>query len=119
MKFSKLVVIFATLSLMSGVAVASEVKKGDKDKDGHLDKMEAKAFPMLSNHFDIIDTDKDGTIDQAEIDAHKIMMGDKDNDGTVDKSEVKHKGLAKAFDKLDTDKDGTLDAKEVAAFFKK
>jgi hypothetical protein len=119
MKFSKVMIIFAALSLLAGAAVASEVKKGDKDKDGHLDKMEAKAFPMLSSHFDIIDTDKNGTIDQAEIDAHKIMMGDKDNDGTVDKSEVKHKGVAKAFDKLDTDKDGTLDAKEVAAFFKK
>ena len=119
MNFPKLLVIFATLSLLTGVAFACEVKKGDKDKDGHLDKMEAKAFAMLSSHFDIIDTDKDGTIDQAEIDTHKIMMGDKDNDGTVDKSEIKHKGLAKAFDKLDTDKDGTLDAKEVAAFIKK
>jgi hypothetical protein len=119
MKFSKVIITFSALFLLAGAAVASEVKKGDKDKDGHLDKMEAKAFPMLSNHFDIIDTDKDGTIDQAEIDTHKIMMGDKDKDGTVDKSEIKHKGLAKAFDKLDTDKDGTLDAKEVAAFFKK
>ncbi len=119
MKFPKLLVIFATLSLLAGAAVAGEVKKGDKDKDGHLDKMEAKAFPMLSEHFELIDTDKDGTIDQAEIDAHKIMMGDKDKDGTVDKSEIKHKGVAKAFDKLDTDKDGTLDANEVAAFFKK
>lgn len=112
-------IIFAALSFAAGVAVASEVKKGDKDKDGHLDKTEAKAFPMLSNHFEMIDTDKDGTIDQAEINVHKIMMGDKDMDGTVDKSEVKHKGVAKAFDKLDTDKDGTLDANEVAAFFKK
>ena len=119
MKFTKLLVTFATLTLFVGVAVAGEVKKGDKDKDGHLDKMEAKSFAMLSSHFDIIDTDKDGTIDQAEIDTHKIMMGDKDNDGTVDKNEIKHKGVAKAFAKLDTDKDGTLDANEVAAFFKK
>ena len=67
MKFSKLLVIFATLSLLAGVAVASEVKKGDKDKDGHLDKMEAKAFPMLSEHFEFIDTDKDGTLDANEV----------------------------------------------------
>ena len=29
MKFSKLLVIFATLSLLAGAAVAGEVKKGD------------------------------------------------------------------------------------------
>jgi len=101
------------------LAYAAEVSKADKDNDGTLDRNEAKAFKMLSKHFDLIDTDKDGTIDQAEIDAHKVLMADKDNDGTLDKKEVKHKGIAKKFDVLDTDKDGTLDAKEVLAFFQK
>ena len=67
----------------------------------------------------MIDTDKDGTIDQAEINAHKVLMADKDGDSTIDKKEIKHKEIAKKFDELDTDKDGTLDAKEIMAFFKK
>ena len=74
---------------------------------------------MLSKHFDLIDTDKDGTIDQAEINAHKVLMADKAGDSTIDKKEIKHKEIAKKFDELDTDKDGTLDAKEIMAFFKK
>ena len=107
------------LVLLAGSAFAGNVAKADKDNDGTLDKNEAKAIPMVAKHFDAIDVDKDGTVDQAEIDAFKVMMADKDNDGTLDKSEVKHKGIAKAFDKLDGDKDGTLDAKEVMAFFQK
>lgn len=114
----KLVFAIVLLSL-AGVSAAGVVQKADKDNDGTLDRNEAKGQAMLAKNFDVIDTDKDGTIDQAEIDAHMIMMGDKDNDGTVDKKEVKHKGVAKAFDRLDGDKDGTLDAKEVLAFFQK
>ena len=112
-------ILMLTMLLCTTAVFASEVKKGDKDADGTLDKTEVKAFKMLSKHFDLIDTDKDGTIDQAEINAHKVLMADKDGDSTIDKKEIKHKEIAKKFDELDTDKDGTLDAKEIMAFFKK
>jgi Ca2+-binding EF-hand superfamily protein len=117
-------ILTIAMLLCTTAALATEVKKADKDADGTLDKNEVKAFKMLSKHFDLIDTDKDGTIDQAEINAHKVLMADKDGDSTIDKKEIKHKEIkhkeiAKKFDELDTDKDGTLDAKEIMAFFKK
>lgn len=40
--------------------------QADKDSDGTLDKVEAKAFPKLLKNFDKIDTDNDCTISQAE-----------------------------------------------------
>ncbi len=111
--------LFAALALSSAMAIAAEVKKADKDNDGTLDKNEAKAIPMIAKNFDLIDVDKEGTIEQAEIDAFKVMQADRDNDGTLEPKEVKHKGVAKAFKQLDGDNDGTLDAKEVFAFFQK
>ena len=115
----KKALLFPILALAASTAFAANVAKADKDNDGTLDKNEAKAIPMVSKHFDVIDVDKDGTVDQAEVDAFKVMMADKDNDGTLDKKEIKHKGIAKAFDELDGDKDGTLDAKEILNFFQK
>ncbi len=117
--FMKKLSLAFILALSASTVFAANVAKADKDNDGTLDKNEAKAIPMVAKHFDLIDVDKDGTVEQAEIDAFKVMKADKDNDGTLDKSEVKHKGIAKAFDQLDGDKDGTLDAKEILAFFQK
>ncbi|MFA6015555.1 MAG: EF-hand domain-containing protein [Gallionellaceae bacterium] len=39
----------------------------DIDHDGALNRDEAKAMPMLSNHFDDIDADKDGKVTDGEI----------------------------------------------------
>jgi EF hand len=93
MNFKSLLVLTASFAIAFG-AIASEVKKGDKDSDGTLDKAEAKAFP-------------------------KLLKADKDSDGTLDKKEIKDKKIAKAFDQIDTDADGTIDAKELAAYFEK
>ena len=41
--------------------------KADKDKDGTLDKTEAKGLPRVSKNFDAIDTDKDGTVSLDEV----------------------------------------------------
>jgi hypothetical protein len=48
-------------------------KKADKDKDGTLDRAEAKAMPKVSKNFDAIDVDKDGTVSREEI--HTYMKG--------------------------------------------
>jgi hypothetical protein len=42
----------------------------------------------------LIDTDNNGTIDQAEINAHKVLMADKDGDSTIDKKKIQHKEIA-------------------------
>ena len=83
----------------------------------HSTKPKPNPYQWSPKNFDAIDTDKDGTVNQIEIDTFLVMMNDKDSDGTLDKKEIKNKALAKAFDQLDTDKDGTLDAKEIGAFF--
>lgn len=43
----------------------------DKNKDGTLDREEAKKLPHVSKYFDAIDTDKDGTVSREEI--HQFM----------------------------------------------
>ena len=48
-------------------------KKADKDNDGTLDRKEAKAMPNVAKNFDVIDTDKDGTVSLNEI--HISMRG--------------------------------------------
>lgn len=112
-------------------------KAADKDGDGTLDKTEAAAMKGVSKHFDMIDTDKDGTVSMDEIKAHMSTMkgkarggmhekakakfdaADKDKDGTLDKTEaaaMPH--VAKHFDAIDADKDGTVTLDEVHTFMK-
>ena len=45
--------------------------KADKNKDGKLTKKEANILPNVSKNFDLIDTDKDDTVDRDEI--HMFM----------------------------------------------
>ena len=45
-------------------------KRADKDKDGTLDRNEAKVVPQVSKHFDSIDLNKNGRISLAEIKAY-------------------------------------------------
>ena len=53
----------------------ADFKNADKDGDGSLSKDEAAAMPMLSKHFDEIDTNKDGVVSREEIEAHHSKMG--------------------------------------------
>ena len=45
----------------------------DKNKDGAIDKDEAKASPSLAAIFDKADTNKDGKLDAAELSAANSM----------------------------------------------
>jgi len=107
-------------------------EEADKDKDGTLDREEAKA--MHDKHFDEMDTDHDGTLSKEEMAACKhddkhnakhdkgskgFMKADKDNDGTLDREEAKTlPRVSKNFDAIDTDHDGTLSRDEVHEFMK-
>ena len=110
-------------------------EQADKDKDGTLDREEAKA--VCGEKFEVMDTDKDGTLTKEELnvcgrkkhDEHdklhekrskEFAAADKDADGTLTKDEAKKlKKVYKNFDAIDTDKDGTVDRDEVHQFMHK
>lgn len=45
------------------------LKAADKDGDGKISRAEAVALPRIANHFDEIDTNKDGFITREELKA--------------------------------------------------
>jgi Ca2+-binding EF-hand superfamily protein len=108
-------------------------KRADKDKDGTLDRNEAKALPQVSKHFDRIDLNKSGAISLTEIKAYlkqasksiqekgkdAFQAADKDKNGTLSREEAKAlPKVARNFDKVDADKDGTVSEAEIRAYLK-
>ncbi len=104
--------------------------KADKDKDGTIDRAEARA--MQEKRFDAMDTNHDGKLSKEEIAACKnkrnaghdmgskgFSKADKDSDGTLTRDEANAlPRVSKHFDEIDTDKDGTLDRDEIHNFMK-
>ncbi len=48
-------------------AIIKRMKEADKNKDGFIDRTEAKALPRLEKNFDQIDTNKDGKLSEEEL----------------------------------------------------
>ena len=72
--------------------------------------------------FAAIDSDHDGTIDQAEADNAASAMFDRldsDHDGTLSRQELGHRVSAAEFAAADTDKDGALTKDEYLALVKR
>ena len=110
-------------------------EEADKDKDGTLDREEAKL--VCGEKFDVMDTNKDGLLSKDEVNACGRKMGDKhgklhakrskefnaadkDADGTLTKDEAKSlKKVYENFDAIDVDKDGTVSREEVDNFMHK
>ena len=110
-------------------------EQADKDKDGTLDREEAKA--VCGEKFDVMDTDKDGTLTKEELNvcgrkkhnehdklhqkrSKEFAAADKDADGTLTKDEAKQlKKVYKNFEAIDADKDGTVSRDEVHDFMHK
>jgi Ca2+-binding EF-hand superfamily protein len=99
----------------------------DKNGDGKVSKDEAPA--RMKEHFDAIDTNKDGSLDQQELQAARAKHGaksvadrvahlDKNKDGKLSKDEVPER-MQKHFDAVDTNKDGFVDAQELEAAHQK
>lgn len=101
----------------------------DKNKDGRVSRDEAREG--ADRLFAEIDTDKDGFISTAEMQAHHRAMREKfrqsmrdtwkkadtDGDGALSRAEVdsaKMPRLIRDFDKLDKNKDGKLSQDEMA-----
>jgi len=104
----------------------------DADKDGLVTREEASSFPMLSAQFDAADTNKDGKLDAAEMDAHRAMMhstgrakakqrwqaADKDGDSAIslEEAQASMPGVAERFSQFDVDGDGKIERAEMHQF---
>lgn len=56
---------------------AADFKAADKNGDGGLSKEEAAALPRIAQHFDQLDTNKDGVVTQEELQARHQQMREK------------------------------------------
>jgi hypothetical protein len=103
---------------------AGQMAKIDANHDGNISRAEAANHPRLLQHFDQIDTNKDGVLSKEERQAfaqsHKgegMKKIDTDASGTISRAEAaNHPRLAKHFDQVDTNKDGVLSKEELQAF---
>jgi Ca2+-binding EF-hand superfamily protein len=97
----------------------------DTDGDGKLSRQEVANAPRLAQHFDELDTNKDGFLTPEEMRAARHAHGgrgegwkklDTDGDGKLSRQEVANAPrLAQHFDELDTNKDGFLTPDELQA----
>jgi EF-hand domain pair len=99
----------------------SDMRKLDTNGDKLISRDEAKANPMLSKNFDVIDVNKDGQLSRDEIKAfHKAHKIDQDGDGNISRAEAaKNPKLTKHFDEIDTNKDGVITPAERKAWMDK
>jgi Ca2+-binding EF-hand superfamily protein len=128
----KYVVILTALALASVAFIASaapqddgpmgRLKRADTNGDGMISREEASALPMISKHFDEIDTNHDGQLTIEELRAFHAKQRasrwkkiDTDGDGRISRAEAQANAprLAEHFDELDLNKDGYLTPDEL------
>jgi hypothetical protein len=100
--------------LVTSASAASGLTAADTDKDGTLDEAEVDA--AAGTMFDKLNPDNDGTLDAKEAAGHvsDANFKDADTDGDATSTKTEYTGLAdKLFKVADADNGGTLDAKEL------
>jgi len=133
-----IMVLLASPAAAQSKELSDLAKARDANGNGVIEKSEAGG-PLAAN-FDTIDTDKNGTLDGAEIRAFfqggpapastssaqigddstelspQAKARDANGNGTIEKSEAGGP-IAANFDTIDKDKSGALDGAEIRAFF--
>lgn len=104
----------------------------DANQDGFVTREEAQSYPMLSAQFDAADTNQDGKLDAAEMDAHRAVMhatgrakaqerwqaADQDADGAIsrDEAQASMPRMAERFEQFDANEDGKVERAEIHQF---
>lgn len=104
----------------------------DVNGDGFVTREEAQAYPLLAGQFDAADTNKDGRLDAAEMEAHRNAVraggrakaearwkaADTDGDGAISRAEAEASmpGVAQRFKKFDVNGDGKIERAELHHF---
>lgn len=136
----KTVIAMTALALASAATLVAAAPEGkdraahherlraaDTNGDGLISRAEAAALPRIAQHFDQIDTNKDGQISVEEMRAfhaahakhrgeHVFKNLDKNGDGKISREEAAAAPrLAAHFDAIDTNKDGFITHEEMKA----
>lgn len=127
----------ATASFAAGQDGQGGIRQVDADRSGSISRTEAANHPGLAQHFDAIDTNRDGLLTEPELRAWRSAHphqghsrgaahpGDKpgfgaldrNNDHAVSRQEVAARPkLAERFDQVDTNRDGNVTKEEIKAY---
>lgn len=104
----------------------------DANQDGIVTREEAQAYPRLSADFAAVDTNKDGQLDAAEMNAHREQMrvqmrakaderwkaADTNGDGEISlaEAEASMPRMAQNFASFDANGDGEVSRQEMHNF---
>jgi Ca2+-binding EF-hand superfamily protein len=126
-----LVALFALTALPAGATSPTEPPRQpvDANGDGVVTREEAQTHPRLAASFDAADTNKDGRLDAAELDAmrqahraeararadERWKSADTNGDGAISRDEAQKSmpRMAENFDKLDVNSDGKIERSEM------
>ena len=137
MRFVLVVACLSMTVLIQACATPAEPPAADRPRldangDGIVTREEAQVYPRLATHFDAADTNRDGRLDAAEVEAgretarrearaairERWTAADKDGDGAISQAEANESmpRLAKRFGEFDANGDGKISRDEIHSF---
>lgn len=129
-----LVALFALAAIPAGATSPTQPPRPpvDANGDGVVTREEAQIHPRLAAQFDAADTNKDGQLDVAELQALRASImaearakadarwaaADANGDGAISREEAQASmpRMAENFDKLDANGDGKIERSEMHNF---